>query len=93
MKSASRYHQAGVGLVEVMIALLLSLFTIGVIIQVFLGNHRTFLITEAVARVQEESRFALYLMQKRAATGWVSGMHQQARGDHYQHPERYDNPL
>lgn len=64
MKTASRYHQAGVGLVEVMIALLLSLFTIGVIIQVFLGNHRTFLITEAVARVQEESRFALNLLQK-----------------------------
>ncbi|UNP88037.1 hypothetical protein MNZ22_15355 [Aeromonas encheleia] len=64
MNAASRRHQAGVGLVELMIALLLSLFTIGVIIQVFLGNHRTFLITEAVARVQEESRFALNLLQK-----------------------------
>lgn len=64
MRGLSRRHQAGVGLVELMIALLLSLFTIGVIIQVFLGNHRTFLVTEAVARVQEQSRFALNLLQK-----------------------------
>ena len=57
-------HQAGVGLVEVMIALLLSLFTVGVIIQVLLGNHKTYLTGEAIARVQEDSRFAVNLLQK-----------------------------
>ena len=43
-------RQAGVGLVEVMIALLLSLLTVGVIIQVLLGNHKTYLTGEAIAR-------------------------------------------
>ena len=41
-------RQAGVGLVEVMIALLLSLLTVGVIIQVLLGNHKTYLTGEAI---------------------------------------------
>ena len=40
-------RQAGVGLVEVMIALLLSLLTVGIIIQVLLGNHKTYLTGEA----------------------------------------------
>ena len=48
-------RQAGVGLVEVMIALLLSLLTVGVIIQVLLGNHKTYLTGEAIARVQESA--------------------------------------
>lgn len=60
----SRRHQAGVGLVEVMIALLLSLLTVGVIIQVLVGNHRTYLTGEAIARVQEDSRFVTNLLQK-----------------------------
>lgn len=57
-------RQAGVGLVEVMIALVLSLLTVGIIIQVFLGNHKTYLTGEAIARVQEDSRFAVNLLQK-----------------------------
>ena len=57
-------RQAGVGLVEVMIALLLSLLTVGVIIQVLLGNHKTYLTGEAIARVQEDSRFAVNLLQQ-----------------------------
>ncbi len=57
-------YQAGVGLVEVMIAMLLSLLTVGVIIQVLVGNHKTYLTGEAVARVQEDSRFAINLLQK-----------------------------
>ncbi|WP_423170668.1 PilW family protein, partial [Vibrio diabolicus] len=40
-------RQRGIGLVEVMIALVLSLVTVGVIIQVFLGNHKTYLTGEA----------------------------------------------
>ncbi|MBL0457605.1 PilW family protein [Aeromonas enteropelogenes] len=57
-------RQRGIGLVEVMIALVLSLVTVGVIIQVFLGNHKTYLTGEAIARVQEDSRFAINLLQK-----------------------------
>ena len=57
-------RQAGVGLAEVTIALLLSLLTVGVIIQVLLGNHKTYLTGEAIARVQEDSRFAVNLLQQ-----------------------------
>lgn len=57
-------RQHGVGLVEVMIALVLSLVTVGVIIQVFLGNHKTYLTGEAIARVREDSGFATNLLQK-----------------------------
>lgn len=57
-------RQRGIGLVEVMIALVLSLVTVGVIIQVFLGNHKTYLTGEAIARVREDSGFAINLLQK-----------------------------
>ncbi|MGN5139286.1 PilW family protein [Aeromonas sp. 164P] len=57
-------RQAGVGLIEVMISLVLGLFIAGVIIQVFLGNHRTYLVSETLARVQENSRFATGLLER-----------------------------
>jgi len=63
-RSGLPLRQRGIGLVEVMIALLLSLMTVGVIIQVFIGNHKTYLTGEAIARVQEDSRFAVSLLQK-----------------------------
>lgn len=63
-RSGLPLHLHGIGLVEVMIALLLSLITVGAIIQVFLGNHKTYLTGEAIARVREDSGFATNLLQK-----------------------------
>ncbi len=63
-RSGLPLHQHGIGLVEVMIALVLSLITVGVMIQVFLGNHKTYLTGEAIARVREDSGFATNLLQK-----------------------------
>jgi len=60
MKKALR--QKGISLVEVMVALVIGLFLIGGVVQVYLTNQSTFRFTEAISRVQENGRFALELM-------------------------------
>lgn len=52
-------HQTGISLVEIMVALVISLFLLGGIIQVYLANKTTYKFTNANARVQENGRFAL----------------------------------
>ncbi len=58
----SRLHssmpQAGFSLVELMVALLISLFLIAGVIQVFLGSKQTYTLNEGVARLQENVRYA-----------------------------------
>jgi len=58
----SRIHssipQAGFSLVELMVALLISLFLIAGVIQVFLGSKQTYTLNEGVARLQENVRYA-----------------------------------
>ncbi|MEM7563688.1 MAG: PilW family protein [Pseudomonadota bacterium] len=51
--------QAGISLVEILVALVISLFLLGGIIQVYMGNKTTFSFTNAIAEVQENGRFAL----------------------------------
>ncbi|MCG6969684.1 MAG: PilW family protein [Gammaproteobacteria bacterium] len=51
--------QSGMTLIEIMIALTLSLVLIGGVIQLFLTSKQTFNMNEAMARVQESGRFAL----------------------------------
>lgn len=50
--------QAGFSLVELMVALLISLFLIAGVIQVFLGSKQTYTLNEGVARLQENVRYA-----------------------------------
>lgn len=52
-------HEAGVTLVELMIAMLLSLVLAGGIVQVYLGNRATYAFTEGLSRMQENGRYAL----------------------------------
>jgi type IV pilus assembly protein PilW len=51
--------QKGISLVEIMVALVISLFLLGGIVQVYLGNKTTFKFTNALAEIQENGRFAL----------------------------------
>ena len=51
--------QAGISLVEILVSLVISLFLLGGIVQVYLGNKTTFAFTNAIAEVQENGRFAL----------------------------------
>ena len=51
--------QSGLSLVEILVALVISLFLLGGIVQVFLGNKTAYRFSDASARVQENGRFAL----------------------------------
>jgi len=60
MKRLSK--QMGISLVEILVALVISVFLLGGIVQVYLGNKTTFAFTSALAEVQENGRFALDTM-------------------------------
>ncbi len=51
-------RQAGIGLIELMIAMLLGIILIGSVFQTLLGNMKTFHSNNGLARVQEGARFA-----------------------------------
>jgi type IV pilus assembly protein PilW len=57
-------HQKGISLVEVLVALVISLFLLGGIIQVYLGNKASYTFTNAISRVQENGRFAMETLAK-----------------------------
>jgi len=59
MKTLNSTKQAGISLVEILVALVISLFLLGGIVQVYLGNKTTYRFTEAVARIQENGRFSI----------------------------------
>ncbi|MBA3581494.1 MAG: PilW family protein [Gammaproteobacteria bacterium] len=52
-------HQSGFSLIEMMVGLVLSLFLIGGVIQVYIANKDKYRFVEAAARVQENLRFAV----------------------------------
>jgi len=62
MNRISVPRQAGISLVEILIALVISLFLLSGIVQVYLANKTTYRFTEALARVQENGRFATEFM-------------------------------
>ena len=63
----SRVHnrrriQAGVSLVELMIAITLGLVAVGAAMAIYLANRKSFALVEGVARVQENARFAVDML-------------------------------
>ncbi|MCP4186676.1 MAG: hypothetical protein GY763_03635 [Gammaproteobacteria bacterium] len=52
-------NQSGLSLVEILVALVISLFLLGGIVQVYMGNKTTYRFSDSSARVQENGRFAL----------------------------------
>ena len=65
-------RQMGISLVEILVALVISLFLLGGIVQVYVGNKTTFAFTNALAEIQENGRFALDSMSQdlRLANQW-----------------------
>ena len=59
MKTITRRMQAGLSLVELMIAMLLSLLLIGGVLQIFLSSKQTYSSNVALSQVQESGRYAL----------------------------------
>src|SRR5210317_2208094 len=59
MTIAQKKHQAGFSVVEVMIAMLLSMALAGAIISVFVNNSYSFKQDENIGRMQDDARYAL----------------------------------
>ncbi len=57
MNSLNR--QLGISLVEILVALVISLFLLGGIVQVYTANKSSYAFTDAVGRIQENARFAM----------------------------------
>jgi len=59
MMRTSSHRQAGLSIIELMIALLLGLLLMGGVIQIFLSSRQTYQTNTALSQVQESGRFAL----------------------------------
>lgn len=57
-----RYAQAGVSLVELMIAITLGLVAVGAAMAIYLANRKSYSLVEGVARMQENTRFAVDML-------------------------------
>jgi type IV pilus assembly protein PilW len=73
MISRPNNHQNGLTLVELMIALAISLFLLLGITQLFSANKASYDMTEAHARLQENARFALDIMSRDIRSAGYSG--------------------
>lgn len=59
----SRPWSEGFSLVELLVAMVVGLVLLGGIYQVFIGSSSSYSINESLSRVQENGRFAIYLMR------------------------------
>ena len=59
---AQRKRQFGISLIELLIALVISLFLLGGVVQVYLSNQSAYRFGEAVARIQENGRFSIEIL-------------------------------
>jgi type IV pilus assembly protein PilW len=64
VETAKRQRQRGVTLVELLVAMLVSLVLMAGIVEIFLSNKRTYRLQEALARVQEDGRFAVEALNR-----------------------------
>lgn len=59
-----RSRQTGMTLIELMIAITLSLILLAGVLQIFIGNKQTYRVQDAMARLQENGRFAVKFITK-----------------------------
>jgi type IV pilus assembly protein PilW len=57
-------QQMGISLVEILVSLVISIFLLGGIIQVYLANKASYSFTNALSRVQENGRFSVDTMAR-----------------------------
>lgn len=55
----NNHNQKGLSLVEILVALVISLFLLGGVIQVYVGNKASYNFSEGLSRIQENARFAM----------------------------------
>jgi len=56
--------QSGLSLVEILIALVISLFLLAGVIQVYVANKSTYQFSEGLSRIQENARFTMDIMKR-----------------------------
>ena len=59
MKIIQPKNQNGLSLVEILVSMVISIFLLGGVIQVYTGNKTTYNFSEAMSRIQENGRFAM----------------------------------
>ena len=62
----SHHHSTGFTLVEILVAMVISLFLIGGVVQLFVQNKTSYKLQEGIARAQENGRLSLYFIEKHA---------------------------
>jgi type IV pilus assembly protein PilW len=68
-------QQAGFSLIELMVALVIGLFVMGVVITVFVQSKRNYNQDEEIARLQESGRYAIQLLSRELAmAGFLGNM-------------------
>lgn len=60
----SRGIQKGMTLIEIMIAMLIGVFLIGGVLQIFIGTKQSYRMQEGLSRLQENGRFAMDFLTK-----------------------------
>ena len=65
-------YQTGMTLIEIMIALLIGVFLLGGVLQIFVGSKQTNRMQEGLSRLQESGRFAMDFLSRdiRMAGSW-----------------------
>ncbi len=65
--------QRGLGLVELMIAMVIGLVLIGGVIQIFASNKQGYITHEALSRIQENGRYAMEIMSRNVRMAGFTG--------------------
>lgn len=73
MNTRTSITQAGLSLVELMVAMLLGLILMAGVIEVFLSSHASYRLSNAVSEVQENGRFALNFIVHEARMAGYTG--------------------
>lgn len=71
--SCPGHSQKGLTLIEIMIAMLLGIFLIGGVVQIFLGSKQTYRMQENLSAIQENGRFAMDFMARDIRMAGVIG--------------------
>lgn len=70
---APGHRQRGLSLVELMVSMLVGLFLVGGILQLFIGTKQTYRFTQSLSRVQENGRFVHQLLARDLRMAGFSG--------------------
>lgn len=65
--------QQGLTIVEIMVAMVLSLILMGGVLQVFLGSKTSYRVNEALSRLQEDGRFSMEFLTRDVRMAGYSG--------------------